>query len=333
MRQDGVLGEAWSRACRGTTPRRRPDRRSSPSRGRSCAGRCRAGRSAAGGPGTATPSRPAACSARRRRRARGAGRPARGSGRRGRGRPVLVPALAGAGGLDARRPRVARSSGLQVRQPTWPRPGSARLGQLEAVVRPLPPAPQVDGLPGPAGLLEAQDVAIERERRVRRGREHLDVREVGDQATRHHSLLGDDPATARSGTTSMDRMRGAGVIVKRMHCFILVDAKLSDLDTVPIRMTSSTPFALGTFAASDGRAFAGPRASARVADLTHCAGGHPAHPRRRLGRGAAALQALADRFAPGDAPHALDDLRPLPPLERWGTCSARARTSAGTCST
>ena len=29
VRQDGVLGEAWSRACRGTTPRRRPGRRSS----------------------------------------------------------------------------------------------------------------------------------------------------------------------------------------------------------------------------------------------------------------------------------------------------------------
>src|SRR6185503_4223425 len=85
-------------------------------------------------------------------------------------------------------------------------------------------------------------------------------------------------------------------------------------------MTSPAPFALGTFAASDGRAFAGLVQGARVADLTAHLG--PEVTLRALvddwDASLPRLQGLADRLGPGDAPHALDDLRPLPPLERWG---------------
>ena len=85
-------------------------------------------------------------------------------------------------------------------------------------------------------------------------------------------------------------------------------------------MTSSIPFALGTFAASDGRAFPGLVRGSRVADLTVHLG--PEVTLRTLvddwDAALPALQGLADRFGPDDAPHALDDLRPLPPLERWG---------------
>ena len=85
-------------------------------------------------------------------------------------------------------------------------------------------------------------------------------------------------------------------------------------------MSSSTPFALGTFAAAAGPPFAGIVLGDRVADL-----------RRDLGeavtvrslvedwdRSAGELQALAGRLAPEETHYALDDLRPLPPLDRWG---------------
>jgi 2-keto-4-pentenoate hydratase/2-oxohepta-3-ene-1,7-dioic acid hydratase in catechol pathway len=85
-------------------------------------------------------------------------------------------------------------------------------------------------------------------------------------------------------------------------------------------MTASTRFALGTFAASDGRAFAGLVLGERVADLRAHLGA--AVTVRSLvddwERSLPALQALADRLTPDDAPHALDALRPLPPLDRWG---------------
>ena len=85
-------------------------------------------------------------------------------------------------------------------------------------------------------------------------------------------------------------------------------------------MSASTRFALGTFATSDGRPFAGLVLGDRVADLG-----------RHLGDGVTlralvddwdrsleTLQALAGRLAPADGEHALDALRPLPPLDRWG---------------
>src|SRR5690349_18819600 len=85
-------------------------------------------------------------------------------------------------------------------------------------------------------------------------------------------------------------------------------------------MSASTRFALGTFAASDCRPLAGLVLGDRVADLG-----------RHLGDGVTlralvddwdrsleTLQALADRLAPADGEHALDALRPLPPLDRWG---------------
>ncbi len=85
-------------------------------------------------------------------------------------------------------------------------------------------------------------------------------------------------------------------------------------------MTASTRFALGTFAASDGRPFPGLALGERVADLRAHLG--PVVTVRGLvddwDRAFPALQALADRLAPGDAPHALDELRPLPPLDAWG---------------
>ena len=85
-------------------------------------------------------------------------------------------------------------------------------------------------------------------------------------------------------------------------------------------MTSFTPFALGTFAASDARGFPGLVLGARVADLTAHLG--PEVTVRGLvddwDSALPALQGLADRLGPDDAPHALNDLRPLPPLDRWG---------------
>jgi 2-keto-4-pentenoate hydratase/2-oxohepta-3-ene-1,7-dioic acid hydratase in catechol pathway len=85
-------------------------------------------------------------------------------------------------------------------------------------------------------------------------------------------------------------------------------------------MSAATPFALGTFAASDGRPFPGLVVGGRVADLRPHLG--EAVTVRALvddwDRGVAELQALADRIAPAEAEHALDALRPLPPLHRWG---------------
>jgi 2-keto-4-pentenoate hydratase/2-oxohepta-3-ene-1,7-dioic acid hydratase in catechol pathway len=85
-------------------------------------------------------------------------------------------------------------------------------------------------------------------------------------------------------------------------------------------MTASTRFALGTFAASDGRPFAGLVLGERVADLRAHLG--DAVSVRALvddwERSFPQLQALADRLRPDEAPHAYDALRPLPPLDRWG---------------
>src|SRR3954464_4913196 len=91
-------------------------------------------------------------------------------------------------------------------------------------------------------------------------------------------------------------------------------------------MTTSSRFAIGTFAAGDGRPFAGLVLGARVADL-----GPP------LGSGVTVralvddwdrslprLQALADRLAPEDAEHPNDDPRPLPPLEAGNVFCAGA---------
>jgi 2-keto-4-pentenoate hydratase/2-oxohepta-3-ene-1,7-dioic acid hydratase in catechol pathway len=89
-------------------------------------------------------------------------------------------------------------------------------------------------------------------------------------------------------------------------------------------MSAATRFALGTFAASDGRPFAGLVLGDRVADLGPLLGDGVTL--RSLvedwDRSLETLPALADRLAPGPASgatdHALDDLRPLPPLDRWG---------------
>jgi len=81
-----------------------------------------------------------------------------------------------------------------------------------------------------------------------------------------------------------------------------------------------TRFAIGTFAAPGGRAFAGLVLGERVADLVgHLGAGATVRAlvddwERSLPR----LQALADRLAPADAEHAIDDLRPLPPLRPPG---------------
>src|SRR3954453_17352748 len=85
-------------------------------------------------------------------------------------------------------------------------------------------------------------------------------------------------------------------------------------------MTTSTRFAIGTFAAGDGRPFAGLVFGDRVADLGPPLGS--AVTVRALiddwDRSLPRLQALADGLAPADAEHAIDDLRPLPPLEPAG---------------
>src|SRR3954465_10332086 len=85
-------------------------------------------------------------------------------------------------------------------------------------------------------------------------------------------------------------------------------------------MTARTRFALGTFAASDGRPFPGLVLGERVADL-----------RPRLGDGVSLralvgdwdaslprLHEVAAGIAPEDAGHSFDALRPLPPLDPWG---------------
>src|SRR3954449_5242327 len=85
-------------------------------------------------------------------------------------------------------------------------------------------------------------------------------------------------------------------------------------------MTARTRFALGTFAASDGRPFPGLVRASRVADL----GAHldPEVSLRALvddwDASLPTLQGVAAGIAPEDAEHVLDALRPLPPLEPWG---------------
>jgi 2,4-didehydro-3-deoxy-L-rhamnonate hydrolase len=86
-------------------------------------------------------------------------------------------------------------------------------------------------------------------------------------------------------------------------------------------MTSHTHHALGTFADAGGRPFAGLVLGDRVAALEpHLGAGTTV---RALvddwDRSAARLQELADRLGPGDCEHALADLRPLPPLDTWGS--------------
>jgi 2,4-didehydro-3-deoxy-L-rhamnonate hydrolase len=85
-------------------------------------------------------------------------------------------------------------------------------------------------------------------------------------------------------------------------------------------MTAPTRFALGTFAASDGRSFPGLVLGERVSDLRPHLG--DAVTLRALVDDWTAslpvLQALADRLAREAGNHALDALRPLPPLDRWG---------------
>src|SRR4051794_39369875 len=85
-------------------------------------------------------------------------------------------------------------------------------------------------------------------------------------------------------------------------------------------MPTSPPFAIGTFAAGGGRPFAGLVLGDRVADLGPPLGADVTV--RALvddwDRSLPRLQALADELAPEDAEHAIDDLRPLPPLQPAG---------------
>src|SRR3954467_1080053 len=85
-------------------------------------------------------------------------------------------------------------------------------------------------------------------------------------------------------------------------------------------MATSTPFALGTFAAADRAPFAGLVLGDRVADLGPPLGADVTV--RALvddwDRSVPRLPALADGLAPADAEHAVDDLRPLAPLQPAG---------------
>jgi 2-keto-4-pentenoate hydratase/2-oxohepta-3-ene-1,7-dioic acid hydratase in catechol pathway len=85
-------------------------------------------------------------------------------------------------------------------------------------------------------------------------------------------------------------------------------------------MSLPTSFALGSFAAPDGRPFAGLVLGERVTDLRPHLGA--AVSLRSLvadwDRSFTELQDLADRLGADDAEHAIDALRPLPPLDRWG---------------
>jgi 2-keto-4-pentenoate hydratase/2-oxohepta-3-ene-1,7-dioic acid hydratase in catechol pathway len=86
-------------------------------------------------------------------------------------------------------------------------------------------------------------------------------------------------------------------------------------------MTTRTHHALGTFAGPDGRPFAGLVLGERVAALDPPLGAGTTV--RTLvhdwDRSAQRLQALADRLGPEGGEHALTGLRPLPPLDTWGT--------------
>src|SRR3954453_13331527 len=91
-------------------------------------------------------------------------------------------------------------------------------------------------------------------------------------------------------------------------------------------MTTCTRFAIGTFAAADGRPFAGLVLGDRVADLGPPLGSGVTT--RALvddwDRSLPRLQALADGLGPADAEHAIDDLPPLPPLEAGNVFCAGA---------
>src|SRR3712207_2436906 len=91
-------------------------------------------------------------------------------------------------------------------------------------------------------------------------------------------------------------------------------------------MTAGTPFALGTFASEDGRAFAGLVLDGRVADLRRHLGEHVTV-RALVDDWAAAvprLQALADDPATGRGGHDLDALDPRPPLQVGNVFQAAA---------
>src|SRR4051794_32885058 len=91
-------------------------------------------------------------------------------------------------------------------------------------------------------------------------------------------------------------------------------------------MRPSGRLAIGTFAAADGRPFAGLVLGDRVADLGPPLGSGVTT--RALvddwDRSLPRLQALADGLGPADGEHAIDDLRPLPPLEAGNVFCAGA---------
>src|SRR3954462_8548876 len=95
-------------------------------------------------------------------------------------------------------------------------------------------------------------------------------------------------------------------------------------------MTTCTRFAIGTFAAADGRPFAGLVLGDRVADLGPPlgSGGTTRALVDDWDRSLPRLQALADGLGPADAAHAIDDLRPLPPLEAGDGFCAGANSPA-----
>ena len=72
--------------------------------------------------------------------------------------------------------------------------------QLQRVVEEVAPAAQVDGVAGPAGLLEAEHLGVEAHGLVERRREDLDVGQLGEQALGHGGLRpGSDPIRRRIG--------------------------------------------------------------------------------------------------------------------------------------
>src|SRR4051812_22174016 len=84
---------------------------------------------------------------------------------------------------------------------------------------------------------------------------------------------------------------------------------ISELDTVTLEMPAAARFALGTFAAADGRPFTGLVRGERATDLgPHLGAGVTV---RALiddwDRSLPWLQALADRLAPDEDAHRLDD--------------------------
>src|SRR5690242_15790168 len=85
-------------------------------------------------------------------------------------------------------------------------------------------------------------------------------------------------------------------------------------------MSASTRFALGTFAASDSRPFAGLVVGDRVWELGPHLGAAVTLRAlvERWDRSFPELQALAERIDGEDGAHAIDDLRPLPPVAPAG---------------